>query len=232
MRITHAAIITAGAGQRGNSQSGPTLAQLVCVRWGAGSAHNRAAPAAAAANNVLASQAIAGAADGVINGALATGGVATLDVPRSLQMVSANAGDTTQTVTVRGFDEYGEALTETRTLNGTTIVLFLKAFKTVNRVTFSAALAGAVTMGTTARLGLPFRIRIGDFVTGKADNAVDVPGTLTVADTAAPTAATGDIRGTVIFNTAPNGTVIFTALQWLTDNGQDAFGGENGQFKQ
>lgn len=231
MRITNDSILTAGGGQRGNNTRGATVAQMALVRWGAGSVHGRAAPAAAATNNILTAQVLAALVNATINGALATNGVATLDVPRSLQMVSSNAGDTTQVVTVRGFDEYGEALTETRTLNGTTIVNFLKAFKTITQVVSATLSAGNVTMGTSTRLGLPFRMRVGDLVTAKADNAVDVPGTITVADTAVPTAATGDIRGTLIFNTAPNGTVIFSALQWISDNGQDVFGGENGQFK-
>ena len=38
----------------------------------------------------------------LINGARASGGVATLDVCRCLSMIGTNAGDTTQTVTVTG----------------------------------------------------------------------------------------------------------------------------------
>lgn len=231
MRISHDSILRAGSASKGSLQNGVDLSQMVLVRWGAGSRHGRAAPALAVVNNVCAAQAIAGAVDALVNGAAASSGVATLDVPRNLQMVSSNAGDTTQIVTVRGFDEYGEGLTETRTLNGTTIITLTKAFKTVNRVSVSAAMAGNLTMGTSSRLGLPFRMRTGDLLTVKADNAVEVPTTITVADTAAPTAATGDIRGTVLPSTAMNGTVQFTMLLYIQDNGQDAVGGDAGQFK-
>lgn len=230
MRITHDTRITAGSGQKGNQQRGPDLAQMAVVRWGPTSQHNRAAPATAAANNICAAQAIAGAADALVNGSLASSGVATLDVPRSLQVVSTNAGDTTQTVTVRGFDEYGEGVTETASLNGTTIVNFKKAFKTVTRVSVSAALAGNLTLGTNTVLGLPYRARLGDIIQSNLDGAVEA-GTRTVADTATPSATTGDIRGTWTPGTAPNGTRQYTVVQWISDNGIDAMGGELGQYK-
>jgi hypothetical protein len=230
MRITHDSSLTAGSASKGSLQRGVTLSQLVLVRWGVGSVHGRGVPATAAANNICASQAIASATTALINGVLAVSGVATLDVPRSWQAVSSNAGDTTQTVTVRGFDEYGEALTETRTMNGTTIINGLKAFKTIVSATFSAALAGNLTMGTNTVLGLPFRARAGDIIQSMLDAAVEA-GTRTVADTATPTAATGDIRGTWTPGTAPNGTRQYSVLQYIYDNGQDAVGGDLGQFK-
>lgn len=231
MRITHANIIKAGAASKGNLTDGVDMAQMVLVRWGTGSRHNRAAPALAVVNNICTSQTILSATTSLINGALATSGVATLDVPRNIQFVSSNAGDTTQVATIRGFDEYGEAVTETKTANGTTPVVSLKAYKTINSITWSAALAGNLTVGTHSRLGLPFRMRVGDLITVKADNAVEVPTTITVADTATPTAATGDIRGTVLPSTAMNGTVQFSMLFWIQDNGVDAVGGELGQYK-
>lgn len=231
MRITHANIIKAGSASKGNLSDGVDMAQMVLVRWGTGSRHNRPAPALAATNNVCASQTILSATTALINGTLAASGLATLDVPRNLQLISSNAGDTTQTATIRGFDEYGEAVTETKTMNGTVSVTGLKAFKTVASITFSAALAGNLTVGTGTRLGLPFRMRIGDLITVKADNAVEVPTTITVADTATPTGATGDIRGTVAPSTAMNGTVQYSMLFWIQDNGVDAVGGDLGQYK-
>lgn len=210
--------------QPNGGRFGVLRSHLLLVRWGAGSLQGFVAPAAAAANNIAAAQAIAGAVDALINGTLAAGGVATLDVPRSLQMVSANAGDTTQTVTVRGTDTVGRAVTETRTLNGTTIVNFLKAFKTVTRISVSATLAGNLTVGTSARLGLPCRIRVGDVVALKANDAVPEAGTIVVGDTAAATAATGDPCGTIVPTTALNGTNIFTALIHVEDVTDNAYG--------
>jgi hypothetical protein len=52
------------------------------------------------------------------------------DVARALQIVSSNA-DTTQTITIRGYDMYGAAMSEAITANGTTPVFGKKAFKEV-----------------------------------------------------------------------------------------------------
>lgn len=113
------------------------------------------APIALDADGVCAAQAIAGAANASINGALASGGAVTLDVPRALQMVSSGAGDNTQTVTVTGTDVYRYAMKETFSLNGTTAVTGKKAFKTITQVAVSAAMAGNLSVGTTDILGLP-----------------------------------------------------------------------------
>lgn len=230
MRITHDSSLTHGSASKGTLQRGIELAQTAVIRWGAGTRHERVAPAAGAATTVFAAQILAAGVDATINGTLASGGVATLDVPRGLSIVSANAGDTTQVVTVRGTDEYGESMTETRTMNGTTPVLFIKAFKKVLRVTSATLSAGNVTLGTSNALGLPYRFRAGDVIVTNLDGAAEV-GTRTVADTATPTAATGDIRGTFTPGTAPNGTREYTFVHYVRDNGQDAVGGDLGQFK-
>lgn len=197
---------------------------LMVVRWGAGSLQGFTAPTAAATNNICAAQAISGAVNANINGSLASGGVATLDVPRSLQMASSNAGDTTQTVTVRGTDTVGRAVTETRTLNGTTAVNFQKAFKTVTRVSVSAAMTGNLTVGTNNRLGVPARIRVGDVLLLKVNDAVPEAGTIVAGDTATPTATTGDPCGTIQPTTAPNGTNVYTALINVEDASENAYG--------
>lgn len=190
-------------------------------------------PATLAANNVAASQAVAGAANLTINGALATGGVATLDVARNLQLVSSNAGDTTQVATITGTDYYGVTTVETITLNGTTIVTTKKALKTVTRIAISAALVGNITVGTSDSFGLPFRVDGRQFVQTYWDTAFVTTGTFTAAVTTNPaTAATGDVRGTYLPASASNGTRVLSV--WLiaadpdTNNGLygvDQFGG-------
>lgn len=155
-------------------------------------------PAALSTTAICAAQAISGSnVAALINGASASGGVATLDVPRALQMASANAGDTTQTVTVTGTDFYGRTQTETRTLNGTTAVNFLKAFRTVTGVRVSATMAGNLTVGSRDAFGLPYRVTDAVYVlhAGWDNTLARNAGTLTVADTAAATATTGDPRG-------------------------------------
>lgn len=209
-----------------SSQPGILDSHLLVVRWGAGSKQGYPAPALAVANNICASQTILSATTALINGALASGGVATPDVPRNVQLVSSNAGDTTQVATIRGLDTIGRASTETVSMNGTTIVQSLRAYSKINSITFSAALAGNLTAGTGAKLGLPVRIRVGDVLVLKANDAVPEAGTIVAGVTTTPTAATGDPLGTLVTTTAMNGTVIFTALLNVEDHTENAYGSQ------
>lgn len=109
-------------------------------------------PAAADVDGVCAAQAVAGAGNLTIDGALASGGVATMDIPRHLVIDSTNAGDTTQTLTITGTDRYGNTLTEAIAANGTTAVDGTKNFATVTQVASDGAFTGNVTVGTTDSL--------------------------------------------------------------------------------
>lgn len=207
-----------------DSLPGMLASHLMVVRWGPGSKQGFPAPALAVANNICASQTILSATTALINGTLATAGVATTDVPRSLQMVSSNAGDTTQTATVIGTDTVGRLTTERLSMNGATPVLSLRAYRTIRSITFSAALAGNLTVGTGAKLGLPVRIRVGDVLALKANDAVPEAGTIVAGVTTTPTLLTGDPMGTLITTTAMNGAVAFTALINVEDSTENAFG--------
>jgi len=161
------------------------------------------------ADGVCVAQAIAGAADALINGALATGGVGVMDVARALQMVSTGAGDTTQTVTVYGTDYWGQAQSEVKTLNGTTPVLFLKAFKTVTRVAVSAVMAGNLSVGSRDAIGLPFRVTNVAYIVSVKWNSTLAQdgGTFVAAVTTDPnTASIGDVRGTYLPANAADGS--------------------------
>jgi hypothetical protein len=208
------------------SIAGILRSHLVLVRWGAGSPQGWAAPTLAVTTAIAAAQAVAAAGNLTINGTLASGGIATNDVPRSLQMVSTNAGDTTQTVTAYGTDTLGRLVMETRTLNGTTIVNFQKAFKTVTRVAVSAALTGNISVGNNAVLGLPVRIRTGDVVMLRESQAAAEIGTIVAGDLTTPSATTGDPCGTLTTTTALNGTRIFTALVHVESADENAFGSQ------
>jgi hypothetical protein len=140
--------------------------------------------------------------------------VVVLDCPRNLQYVSSSAGDTTQTVTVKGYDQYNQALTETVTLNGTGIIYGLKAFLYVASVTANTLLAGNLSVGLGTSLGLPFAVDFGGFVgetavawtsgpilprTGQTQILESALGTFTGADRTIPaTALTGDVYGTYL----------------------------------
>ena len=166
-------------------------------------------PAALSATAVCAAQAVAAAGNATINGASASGGVATFDVARNVSIVSSNAGDTTQTVTVTGTDYYSQTQTQTISLNGTTTVNSLKTFKTITNVAVSAALTGNLSVGNGDIFGLPYRVTDAGYLlrTGWNNAVADNAGTFTAADTATATASTGDVRGTFLpASTAANGS--------------------------
>ena len=165
-------------------------------------------PAAKSATAVCAAQAVAAAGNATINGASATGGVATFDYARTVNVDSTGAGDTTQTVTVTGTDYWGQAQTETIALNGTTLVAGLKSFKTITAVAVSALLAGNLTVGNEDVFGLPYRVTDAGYLlrTGWAGAVADDAGTFAAADTTSPaTATTDDVRGTYAPSSAADG---------------------------
>lgn len=166
-------------------------------------------PATASATAVCAAQAIAAAGNATINGASASGGVATLDTARAVNVDSSNAGDTTQTVTITGTDYWGQAQTEDIAMNGTTAVAGKKAFKTITAVAVDGALAGNLTVGSTDIIGLPYRVTDAGYIlrSGWAGALADDAGTFVAADATSPaTATTGDVRGTYTPSSAANGT--------------------------
>lgn len=111
------------------------------------------APIAADDDGICAAQSLAAAGSLTMAGALVSGGVATLDQPRGIQIVSSNTDAAVLTVT--GTDVYGRPMSEAITLNATTVVFGKKAFKTVTSVVSSAAIANLAKVGTSNVLGLP-----------------------------------------------------------------------------
>lgn len=129
----------------------------------------------------------------------------TLDVARTLQYVCGSAGDTTQTLTTKGLDDYGVPMTETVTLNGTTIVQGKKAFKSVISTKLSAALTTTLSVGSSTKLGVPcFVVYPGCSILDIKNKVAATAGTWLAGDSATPTATTGDVRGTYDPNTAPS----------------------------
>ena len=191
--ISHAGRLFSGAAQFNpvnNAKRGVELTPLFVVDFGA--------PVASDADGYAQAQAVAGAGNLTLNGALVSGGVGTPDVPRAVQAVSANAGDTTQTLTVTGTDFYDQVVVENIDLNGTTIANGVKAFKTITQIAIDAATAGNVSAGSNGVLGLPVRVGVnGVFQALENDVPVAYGATDFVAgDDTAATATTGDVRGT------------------------------------
>lgn len=150
-----------------------------------------------------------------------------LAAPRNLTVVSASAS-LVQVVTVEGEDAYGQPMAEQFTLNGTTPVVGVKAFRSVSRVTIPAgAAASTVSVGTGERLGLPFRLArtadvIGSLLVDNVvnANAVFVPG---LALNTPATGTTTDVRGYVTpTGTLANGSRRFTFLQNVAALGDTA----------
>lgn len=179
--------------------------------WSNICAVNLGAPATADADGVCASQAIAAADGGDINGALASGGVAVFDVPRNV----VAAWTTAAVLTVTGTDAYGNTLVES-SASGTSFT-GKKAFKTVTAVDVSVDVTGA-TVGTGAVLGLPFFLGgTGQIIGELMDGAAATAGTKVAGVAATSTATAGDVRGTYGPNSAPNGSRSYTLLVAMAD---------------
>lgn len=102
--------------------------------------------AVASANNIALSQ-TPSAGSLTLNGALAAGGVATLD--RARQVLITTAGnESSRTFTIVGTDVNGSAATETITGPNVTTAASVLSYATVTSITISGNAAGAVTVGT------------------------------------------------------------------------------------
>lgn len=117
---------------------------------------------------------------------------------RSIRITSTDAG----ALTVVGKDYLGQIMTEDITCTAGT-VSGSKAFKFVTELRSAADLAGDLTVSTGAEYGLPFCAV--EIVREIVDGVASSEGTITVPDTDAPTASTGDVRGTFNPNNAGDG---------------------------
>lgn len=132
--------------------------------------------------------------------------VVQLDCPRAVAATLAGGGTAT-TITVTGYDQYGQRMSEAITTVAGATTNGKKAFYQISGVTTSAATVSAVTIGTTQLIGLPVRVTNGVYLCHVGWNsgfALD-SGTLAAADTATATTTTGDVRGTFSPANAPDG---------------------------
>ena len=176
---------------------------------------NLGAPDVADADGICASQSITAGTAATIAGALASGGAVVLDVPRNV--VAAWTG--TSVMTVSGYDEYGQAMSEA-SASGTSLT-GKKAFKRVTAVNVSANVTLA-TVGTGDVLGLPvFLPSAGCVLKEMEDGAAAAAGTLVAGLRAAGGSATtsADVRGTYDPNSAADGGKVFHLLVSLPNPG-------------
>lgn len=173
-------------------------------------------PVTSNAANICASQTPAGAGSLTLLTTSLLGGkyiqrpdgtnVIQLDCPRAVSATLATSGTPT-TITITGFDQYGQRMSEAITTVANATTNGKKAFYQIIGVTTSAATAQAVTVGTTQLIGLPVRVTSGVYIShvGWDSGFVLDTGTLAAADTATATTTTGDVRGTFSPSSAPNG---------------------------
>jgi len=172
-------------------------------------------PATLDADGICAQQTLAAAGNATLNGALASGGTVTLDVPRNVVVDAAGAA--TAVLTITGTDVYGIPMSEAITLNGTTAVAGKKAFKTITRVAASAA-ATDFFVGTGDVFGLPIDANSRNYVLTAWNGAFVTTGTFVAADATAATTTTGDVRGTFAPADAADGTKRLTLWVFVFDD--------------
>jgi len=140
-----------------------------------------------------------------------TAGVAVVTTAGTPTGLTYTLGVAPVTMTVSGFDYYGQAMSEAITTSAavSTAVSGLKAFYVITGVTVSAATGTAITVGTTDKLGIPVRVANVAYVASVKTNSVlaQDTGTFVAADTATATTTTGDVRGTYLPATATNGII-------------------------
>lgn len=180
-------------------------------------------PLASSATSLRAAAAVSGA--GALT--LLTAGLV-FDVPRNV-IITSVGNDSGITFAVVGVDEYGVTVAETITGANAGVAAGLKAFARIVSITASGASAGNVSIGFGNVLGFPTFVRSAGYIEAELLNAAAATaGTLVAGVTTTPSATTGDVRGTYVPNSAPDGTRAFMVAV-RTDNpryrGAPQFGG-------
>jgi protein gp37 len=124
-----------------------------------------------------------------------------LDCPRTVAVYSA-ADLSSKTITVSGYDQYGQAMSQTITAPNATTVQTTKTFKSIKSVVSSGSIASNVYVGIGTGIGLPFRCTDLGYVLRVVYNqaAITIDSTACkVADTTSPaTVSTTDVRGYIV----------------------------------
>lgn len=141
-----------------------------------------------------------------------------LDVPRAISFTTS-ADMSAVSVTVTGYDVYGQKMTQTLALGASaTTVNTTKAFMYVTSIVASATDGtNNVSVGTADIFGLPYAALDAGYVIPKWAEALAIDaGTFVAAVTTDPaTATTGDVRGTYAPSSASDGTRRLVVWQHL-----------------
>jgi hypothetical protein len=180
--------------------------------------NNLAAAQTVSAGGFFTLQATTGITSATVNGVP----VFALDTPRTVQFTGASTATTSSVATVKGYDVYGEAMSQTAiTPVGTATTATLKAFAYVSSIVSASTTTSSVSVGVGSAFGLPFAASDFGFVRAAWNQIYPTVSTGFVpADLTTPaTAATGDVRGTYTpQTTAPNGAINLVVEQVLKSN--------------
>lgn len=171
-------------------------------------------------NEFLIGTPVAADADGIVDGqSIATAG--TLTAFESTYTASAMAlygrgvrivsdGAATSDVTIKGRDFLGQPMMETLTLNGTTGVAGVKAFKTIESIEYEATASRTIDVGWTDVLGLPYATT--SLLKELENSAAASAGTLVTRSLATQSATSADPRGTYDPSSACDGVTTFSLV--------------------
>ena len=133
--------------------------------------------AASSANKISLSQSLAGAGNLLINGAAASGGVATLDTARRV-LITDGGNNSAITYTITGTNSYGNLFVETVAgTNGSTVAT-KSDFLTVTKIAASGAVIAGTTVGTNGVGSTPWVSISPHFPTVEATISCEVTGTV------------------------------------------------------
>ena len=130
--------------------------------------------ASASANAICLSQTPTAAF--TLNGALATGGIATMDTPRRV-LITTTANESAKIITIIGTGWNNEVLTELVTGPNATTAYTAMDFRTVRSITISSAAAGAITIGTNGVASSPW-VRLDEYALPQVGIQATVTGTV------------------------------------------------------
>lgn len=130
-----------------------------------------------------------------------------LDCERTVAVYSG-ADLSSKTITISGYDRYGQAMSQVITAPNTTTVQTTKCFKSILSVVSSGAIASAVVVGLGTGIGLPYRLTDLGYVASVMFNqtAITISSTaVKVCDTTSPaTTSTTDVRGYIVTGQTDN----------------------------
>ena len=171
---------------------------------------------AASAYAIALSQTPAGAGALTLNGALASGGVATLPQTRRVGITSAG-NDTGITFTIAGTTFAGAAATEVLTGASGGVAQSVLDYATVTSIVASGAAAGAITVGTTAVASSSW-IRMDAWDLSQTALQINVTGTVNYT-----------VQSTLDDPNSPTDAVAASAVTWVNSSDTNVVAATNTQ---